>query len=71
MQSASQKESAKYVRAKTLAAKLNCGESTVWRMVSDGRLPQPAVKLGKRCTLWHWPSVEAHLIARSAAQQGD
>ena len=59
-----------YVRAKTLATKLNCGVSTIWRMVQDGRLPHPVVRLGKRCTLWHWPGVEGHLIAQAAMQGG-
>ena len=57
-----------YIRARTLAQKLNCGESTVWKMVKDGRLPQPAIKLGARCTLWHWPSVQG--VLGQAAQGG-
>ena len=54
-------QSPEYVRPKVLAARLNIGVSTVWRMVQDGRLPQPALKLGSRCTLWHWPTVQESL----------
>ena len=57
--------SGEYIRAKALAAKLNCGESTIWKMARDGRLPQPATKLGARCTLWHWPSVQEALRGTS------
>ena len=58
-------ESVEYVRAKVLAARLNSGESTIWRMVQDGRLPRPTLRLGKRCTLWRWSDVEKALAMQS------
>jgi predicted DNA-binding transcriptional regulator AlpA len=58
--------SAEYIRAKTLASRLDCGESTIWRMVQRGLLPQPAAKIGQRTTLWKWADVEKHLAARPA-----
>jgi len=54
--------SVEFVRAKTLAIKLNCGESTIWRLVQRGLLPPPTVRIGKRCTLWRWADVERHLV---------
>lgn len=54
-------EFGQFVRAKLLAARLNCGEPTVWRMVGDGRLPPPSLRLGQRCTLWRWADVEKFL----------
>lgn len=62
-------ESAEYIRAKTLAAKLDCGESTVWRMVQENRLPQPTVRLGRRCTLWRWSDIQSFLATR--AEEGN
>lgn len=59
-----QLESAEYLRAKALAVRLNSGESTIWRMVQDGRLPQPTIRLGKRCTLWRWADVEKALTTQ-------
>jgi|GEM_PF-1942198 len=62
----SQLISPEYVRVKVLAELLDCGESTIWAKVKNGQLPPPAVKLGLRTTLWHWPSVQQFLRANSA-----
>ena len=58
------------VSIKTIAARLDIAVSTAWRMVQDGRLPQPSVKFGKRCTRWRWTDVEDALTAQSAIQGG-
>jgi predicted DNA-binding transcriptional regulator AlpA len=55
-----------FVRAKSLGARLNCAESTIWRMVANGQLPQPTVKIGKRTTLWRWADVVAFLERQGA-----
>ena len=56
---------AEYVRARTLAARFDSGESTIWRMVKDGLLPQPTVRIGRRTTLWRWSDVEKFLAAKA------
>lgn len=61
-------QTTEYIRVKTLAARLDCGVSSVWRMVSDGRLPPPSLKLGQRCTLWDWGIVQKFLTDRSASK---
>lgn len=63
-----EKASSEYVRARTLATRLDCGESTIWRLVKEKLLPPPTVKIGKRCTLWKWSDIEVFL---SAQAEGD
>ena len=41
----------KMVRAKEAATYLGIGESTFWRWVAQGKLPQ-GIKFGTRCTVW-------------------
>ena len=38
---------------KELAALLNIGVSTTWKMVGDGRLPKPE-RWGSRCSRWRY-----------------
>ena len=61
-------ESQDFLRAKKLAAKLDCGVSTIWAMVKDGRLPQPHIRLGARCTLWSWQEVQAWIAEQADAR---
>lgn len=56
-----------YVRARRGARKLGVSIATWWRMVSDGRLPQP-IRLGPGITLWRWRDVEARLAELERAQ---
>ena len=63
-------ESVECVSIKTIAARLDIAVSTAWRMVQDGRLPQPSVRFGKRCTRWRWAEVEDALTAQPAIQGG-
>jgi len=48
----------KYTRAKNLAESLGVAQSTVWRWVKEGRLPNP-IKLASRTTVWDTEAVEA------------
>jgi predicted DNA-binding transcriptional regulator AlpA len=50
----------RYVRARTLARMLDVHPSTLWRWVSERRLPAPC-KLGKGVTAWRLADVEAAL----------
>ena len=53
-----------YLSAVELAKRLGVSRNSIFRMRRDGRLPE-AVRLGKRITRWHWPTVEAHLAAKA------
>ena len=41
------------LNVKELAALLNIGVSTAWKMVGDGRLPKPE-RWGSRCSRWRY-----------------
>lgn len=53
-----------------VAAALGLGRSTVWRWVTEGRLPQP-VRLSGKCTRWRAADIEAFVAqtAESAASE--
>jgi predicted DNA-binding transcriptional regulator AlpA len=53
-----QKESAAYVSRGSLAARLDCAESTVDELVKRGVLPKP-FKLSSGVVRWCWSDVEA------------
>lgn len=50
-----------YVSKATLAAEIDISESTVDEYVQRGLLPKP-IRIGGSVR-WHWPSVEAALLA--------
>jgi predicted DNA-binding transcriptional regulator AlpA len=50
-----------YLSMKALAARLNMAESTGWARVAAGQLPNPTIRIGKRCSRWKWSDVEEHL----------
>ena len=58
-----------YLRLPQVLALYPVSRSTWWKMVQEGRAPQP-VKLGPRCTAWHSADI-AGLIesTRKAATQ--
>ena len=47
-----------YMRAKDIAHKYGIGLSTVWKWVSEGKLPQAYAKLSQKCTVWNAEEVE-------------
>jgi len=51
-----------HVRVKTVAALIGCSVPTIWRMASDGRLPNP-LKLSLRVTAWNCGELRAALKA--------
>lgn len=55
------------VRAKAGAAFLGISESTFWRWVSEGRLPQ-GIALSARCRVWRLSDLEA--VLNRAAGEG-
>ena len=57
------KDEPEFVRARTIAKRLDCGLSTVWRMAEQGRIPPPVLKMGARITLWNWQDVLAAIEA--------
>lgn len=54
-------EYSEFVSAKEMARRLGIGLSTVWNKANKGLLPQPDLKMGKRCTRWNWDNVVAFL----------
>ena len=42
----------KLIRIKDVAAKLGIAQSTAWKYVSNGKIPQPYAKLSAKCTVW-------------------
>ena len=46
-----------YLRAKSVAKRLDMSESTVWRLVQQGILPKP-IKLTPRTTFWRSSDID-------------
>ena len=57
------------VRAKQAAAFLGLGESTFWRWVKNGKLPQ-GIHLSARATVWKIADLEAFIEQQTALQGG-
>lgn len=57
-------EVSRYLRPRDLAAALGIGQSTLWRWIREGRLPQ-GTRLSKRCTVW-----PEHVVNDFVRQQG-
>ena len=68
MQAGEQKDIHRVLRAKDAAAFLALGESTFWKWVKDGRLPQ-GIRLSARATIWRIADLEA-FIEQQATSQG-
>jgi predicted DNA-binding transcriptional regulator AlpA len=49
-----------YMSKKTLAAAIDCAESTVDELVRNGVIPQP-VRWSTHCVRWRWADVDAAL----------
>ncbi len=50
------------IRKRTLCKELDISPATVWRMVQDGRLPQPR-KLGENSVAWLRAEIEEYVKA--------
>jgi len=57
-----------FMRAKDASAFLALGESTFWRWVKDGRLPQ-GTRLSARATVWKVADLEAFIEQQTARQE--
>lgn len=62
-------ETQEFVSARQMAKRLDIGLSTVWSKVQRGLLPQPDLKMGKRCTRWNWGNVIAFLEEKKGGNQ--
>lgn len=69
MQSIERQSSSRVLRAKEAATFLTIGESTFWRWVKEGRLPQ-GIRLSARCTVWMRESLEIFLAQQAIRQRG-
>ena len=56
------------LRAKTAAAFLSIGISTLFRWVQEGKLPKP-IRLSTRCSVWKISDLEKFLEQQSAKDQ--
>lgn len=57
-----------YLRAKTVAKRLDVSESAIWRYAQQGILPKP-IKLTPRTTVWRASDIDA-AIEKIAASSG-
>jgi hypothetical protein len=55
-----------FVDRKTAAARIMISVDTFETWVRDGFIPQPHIDRGQ-IVRWHWPTLEEHLVGRSAA----
>ena len=53
-----------YIRAKSVAKRLDMSESSVWRLVQQGILPKP-IKLTPRTTVWSVSEIDAAIEKRA------
>ncbi|MBW2187323.1 MAG: AlpA family phage regulatory protein [Deltaproteobacteria bacterium] len=53
-----QKATKRLLRIKQVLEIIPLGKSTVWKMVAEGKFPQP-IKLSERCTAWRESDVVA------------
>lgn len=49
------------------------GDSTIWRYIKDGKIPQPTLTISRSMRLWDKNELLAHLTAKSQenTQGGD
>jgi len=57
------------LRAKAAATFIGIAESTFWRWVKDGRLPQ-GLRLSARATVWRIADLDAFLEQQATKQGG-
>lgn len=57
----------KIIRAKQAAELIGIAESTFWRWVSEGRIPQ-GTRLSKRATVWKYTDVQNFLTRMDEVQ---
>lgn len=55
-----------YLSRASLAAELDCAESTIDEMVRRGVLPKP-IRLSSGCVRWSWAAVETALASIAAS----
>jgi len=55
------KQNKSLCRIKDVAKRLGIGESTAWRYVKKGELPQPYAKLSKCCTVWLESDIDQYI----------
>jgi predicted DNA-binding transcriptional regulator AlpA len=64
----SQQAAKQYVGRRKLELMLDCSAPTIWRMIADGRLPQPK-QFGGTCRRWDLGEVNASLARINADQR--
>lgn len=56
----------KLISARDTAAFYGIGQSTLWRWINEGRIPQP-IRIGRR-TFWDSDTLNQHVASLLAAQ---
>lgn len=52
----------RFVRKKRLAQILGVSQTTIWRWVKEGKLPQ-GILLSKHCRVWRMSDVDEHIAS--------
>ncbi|MBW2187062.1 MAG: AlpA family phage regulatory protein [Deltaproteobacteria bacterium] len=56
----------RFLRIKQLLEIVPLGKSTVWKLVAEGKFPQP-IKLSERCTAWRESDIQQWMDKLSAS----
>lgn len=55
-----------YLNSKELKGLLHIkGDSTIWRYIKEGKIPQPTINISRNMRLWDKNELLAHLTAKS------
>lgn len=65
------KQKKSFCRIKDVAKRLGIGESTAWRYVKKGELPQPYARLSKCCTVWLESDIDQYIDDKALTKGED